>query len=125
MSVIAIVDDIADNRLLLRALLGERYTLVEYDSGGAALEGLRHCIPDLVLLDAVLPAPDAAEVIARIRADVRLENVPVLALSSGSDDDRERLLALGVSDYMSKPITDEQELQDRIARLIAAADRGC
>ena len=82
MTTLAVVEDNADNRLLLQALLGERYTLVEFDNGADALSGLRASLPDLVLLDISLPGMDGNEILARIRADDRLRALPVIALTA-------------------------------------------
>lgn len=58
MRTIAVVEDNADNRLLLQAILDGEYTLVEYDNGVDALAGLSASLPDLVLLDISLPGMD-------------------------------------------------------------------
>ena len=55
MPTVAVVEDNADNRLLLQALLGDRYRLVEFDNGADALAGFARSLPDLVLLDISLP----------------------------------------------------------------------
>ena len=111
MTTLAVVEDNADNRLLLQALLGERYTLVEFDNGADALSGLRASLPDLVLLDISLPGMDGNEILARIRADDRLRALPVIALTAHAmAGDREKYLNAGFNDYVTKPIIDESIL---------------
>ena len=66
MATLAVVEDNADNRLLLQALLGERYDLVEYENGSDALGGFAKSRPDLVLLDISLPGMDGKEILKRI-----------------------------------------------------------
>jgi len=118
---VAVVEDNADNRLLLRALLGERYMLVEFDNGADALSGLRASLPDLVLLDISLPGMDGNEILARIRGDDRLRELPVIALTAHAmSGDREKYLAAGFNDYITKPIIDESILIDAIERGLAA-----
>lgn len=121
MNRIAIVEDSADNRLLLQALLDERYRIDEYESGGDALSGLRTIRPDLVLLDISLPGMDGLEVLAEIRSDAALDALPVVALTAHAMmGDRERFLAAGFDAYLAKPIVDEELLVDTIETLLHA-----
>lgn len=125
MRTIAVVEDNADNRLLLRAILGDRFALVEYENGADALAGLAHSPPDLVLLDISLPGMDGTEILRRIRADARLKVLPVVALTAHAmRGDRERFLAAGFDDYVTKPIVDEEQLLGAIGRLIGTRDTG-
>ena len=111
MNRIAVVEDNADNRLLLQAILEECYSLTEYTTGSAALEGLTRQVPDLILLDISLPGMDGLEVLQHIRADARLQNIPVIALTAHAmAGDRERFLAAGFDGYLTKPIVDDQVL---------------
>lgn len=115
--VLAVIEDNPDNRLLLDALLGDRYELVEYDNGRDALQGMAASPPDLVLLDISLPELDGHEILARMRADERLRDLPVIALTAHAmTGDRERFLAAGFNDYVTKPIVDETILIGAIER---------
>jgi two-component system, cell cycle response regulator DivK len=119
---LAVVEDNADNRLLLQAILGGQYTLVEYDNGVDALAGLRASPPELVLLDISLPGMDGNEILARIRADARLRHLPVIALTAHAmAGDREKYLAAGFNDYVTKPIVDETVLLGAITRCVATS----
>jgi CheY-like chemotaxis protein len=118
-TTLAVVEDNADNRLLLQAILGERYTLVEYDNGVDALAGLRASPPALVLLDISLPGMDGNEILSTIRGDERLRHLPVVALTAHAmAGDREKYLASGFDDYVTKPIVDETVLLGAIERWI-------
>jgi CheY-like chemotaxis protein len=118
--MIAVVEDNADNRLLVHALLEDRYDLTEYATGRDALTGLRASVPDLVLLDVSLPEMDGVEVVRAIRADERLRRLPLVALTAHAmRGDRERFLRSGFDSYVAKPIVDEDELLSTIARLLA------
>lgn len=120
MTTIAVVEDNADNRLLLQALLGEHYDLVEFDNGADALAGLTASLPDLVLLDISLPGMDGNEILSRIRDDERLRPLPVIALTAHAmSGDREKYLSAGFNDYITKPIVDESLLIDAIERSLA------
>jgi two-component system cell cycle response regulator DivK len=121
---LAVVEDNADNRLLLQALLGDRYELVEYDNGTSALEGIASARPDLVLLDISLPGMDGNEILQRIRKDAALRGLPVIALTAHAmAGDREKFLAAGFNDYITKPIVDETQLFAAIERLLGKHSR--
>lgn len=120
MKRIAVVEDNADNRLLVSAILDGRYALREYASGAEALAGLEAQPPELVLLDISLPEMDGTEVLRRIRGHAALRHLPVIALTAHAmAGDRERYLAAGFDDYVTKPILDESLLLSAIARLLA------
>ena len=125
MKTVAVVEDNADNRLLLQAILEGLYEVVEYDNGIDALNGLSHQLPDLVLLDISLPGMDGNEILARIRADERLRKLPVIALTAHAmSGDREKYLAAGFNDYITKPIVDETLLLAAMEKWIAAGAEG-
>lgn len=120
MPTLAVVEDNADNRLLLQAILGDRYDLVEYDNGTDALNGISATRPDLVLLDISLPGMDGNEILLRIRRDAVLRGLPVIALTAHAmAGDREKFMSAGFDDYITKPIMDENQLFDAIERLLA------
>ena len=119
MPTLAVVEDNADNRLLLQAILGDKYDLVEYENGVDALAGISGSRPDLVLLDISLPGMDGNEILRRLRGDARLRDLPVIALTAHAmSGDREKFLAAGFDDYVTKPIVDENQLFTAIARLL-------
>jgi CheY-like chemotaxis protein len=125
MTTIAVVEDNADNRLLLQAILDGLYDLVEYENGIDALAGLTAKLPDLVLLDISLPGMDGNEILARIRADESLRRLPVIALTAHAmAGDREKYLAAGFNDYITKPIVDETILMAAIEKWLAASRAG-
>ena len=117
MKKIVVVEDNPDNRLLVQVILEPLYQVTEYENGFTALEGLSRQKPDLVLLDVSLPEMDGTEVLRRIRGDPRLRDLPVIALTAHAmAGDREKYLAAGFDDYVSKPITDETLLLQAIQR---------
>jgi CheY-like chemotaxis protein len=117
---IAVVEDNADNRLLLSAILRDRYSIVEYENGPDALEGLARSLPDLVLLDISLPGMDGNEILSEIRRDGRMRHLPIIALTAHAmAGDRERFLDAGFNDYITKPIVDESLLIKAIDRWLS------
>jgi two-component system sensor histidine kinase/response regulator len=125
MTRIAVVEDNADNRLLLQAILDGLYDLVEYENGTDALAGLKAELPDLVLLDISLPGMDGNEILARIRAEETLRRLPVIALTAHAmAGDREKYLTAGFNDYITKPIVDETILLGAIEKWLKASKEG-
>ena len=125
MTTIAVVEDNADNRLLLQAILEGLYEVVEYENGADALTGLVASLPDLVLLDISLPGMDGNEILSRIRANQTLKQLPVIALTAHAmSGDREKYLAAGFNDYITKPIVDETILLAAIERWLTAPRDG-
>ena len=110
MKTIAIIDDDIHIGDMLEELLSrEGYQTLRAYSGTEALMLLEKNVPDLVLLDLMLPGLPGEEVMARIRG------VPVIVLSARIDvQDKVRLLLGGAADYMTKPF-EPQELLARIA----------
>ncbi len=122
MKKIAVVEDNPDNRLLVRVILESLYEVVEFEAGAEALAGLPKEKPDLVLLDISLPEMDGTEVLRRMRADEQLRSLPVIALTAHAmTGDREKYIAAGFNDYVTKPIVDEVILLDAIKKLLPDA----
>lgn len=119
-SKIAVVEDNPDNRLLVSAILDTLYEISEYETGQEAIAGLPHDPPDLVLLDISLPEMDGTEVLAWIRKQPQFEGLPVIALTAHAmAGDREKYLAAGFDDYVTKPIIDEDVLLEAIQRCLS------
>lgn len=109
------IEDNPHNRRLVRRTLERRgYAIIEAADGASGLEMVRELKPPLVLLDIGLPKMDGMEVVSRIKADTDLRHIPVIALTaSAMHGDRERFLAAGCDDYLSKPIQ-VLELLDKV-----------
>lgn len=116
-ATLALVEDNPDNRLLVQAILEDRYEIMEYATGVAAVEGIPAAPPDLILLDISLPEMDGTEVLRRLREHPELEQIPVIALTAHAmAGDREKYLEAGFDDYVTKPIVDEAVLVGAIER---------
>jgi CheY-like chemotaxis protein len=117
MRKVAVVDDNADNRLIIRTILEDQYEIVEFSSGIEAIEGFRNSKPDVVILDISLPEMDGTEILRRIREDTQLHDLPVIALTAHAMvGDREKYLAAGFNDYVAKPILDMSVMFSTIQR---------
>jgi len=120
MARIAVVEDNADNRLLVTAILGHIHEISEFETGADAVEGLEGAEPDLILLDISLPGMDGTEVLAWVRSHAVLRDTPVVALTAHAmAGDREKYLALGFDEYVTKPIVDEDVLFAAIDRCLS------
>ncbi|HEY9301679.1 MAG TPA: response regulator [Phormidium sp.] len=108
------VDDIEDNLSLLEAILKEEgYEVDTATNGKSALAKIEASLPDLVLMDAMMPGMDGYEVIRRIRANKKLPFIPVLLITAYEDANAALGLDLGANDFIRKPI-EYEELMARI-----------
>lgn len=116
---VAVVEDNADNRMLVGAILERSYEVVPYMSGQDAILGCHEAPPDLILLDISLPGMDGTQVLRALRADPALAGVPIMALTADAmAGARDMYLSLGFDDYIPKPILNAQDLRDAVGRLI-------
>jgi diguanylate cyclase (GGDEF)-like protein len=103
--LILIVDDTPINIQLLAEALRTDYRVKVAASGPAAFDVIaRHGVPDLVLLDIMMPVMDGYEVCRKLKADPATMNIPVIFVSAKADAvDEEFGLRLGAVDYITKP----------------------
>ncbi len=103
---ILIADDNRVNRLLLaRGLEHEGHTVVYAEHGGEALDFLRQRRFDLLLLDVLMPELDGYEVLAKLKDDPHLRDIPVVVTSALDEiDSVVRCLEMGAEDYLTKPV---------------------
>jgi two-component system cell cycle response regulator len=114
-STILIVDDELGGRKTLELILRPyAYDLVFASTGAEALAQATSRLPDLILLDVMMPGMDGFEVCRRVRADARLAEIPVIMLTA-LDDRASRLEGIksGADDFLSKPY-DRTELRARV-----------
>jgi len=104
---VLVVDDNPAGRELVRESLKDLVSsITEAGTGREALEKIHTGRPDLVLLDIQMPEMDGYEVLSEIRKDPDLKNLRVVALTAfAMAGDRERALAAGFDDYITKPVT--------------------
>lgn len=106
--LVLVVEDSADNMRTARALLGDRFKILEAQDGRTALEQARAHKPELILMDIGLPIMDGFQSLKAIRQDQRLREIPVVAVTaSAMKGTREEILARGFNGYVSKPIDQE------------------
>ncbi len=123
MKRVLVADDKESSREFVRTVLEHAGCVVEEAiDGREALAKVRENPPDLVVLDLHMPGLDGFAVMEELRQDARYRSLPVVALTaSAMQGDRERALAAGFVDYMTKPIS-LSVLRNRVLGLLA--DKG-
>lgn len=102
---ILIVDDLPDNLVLLQTILeAEGYRVDTANSGKAALDQIERSVPDLVLLDVMMPDMNGYEVVRCIRESERSSLVPILLVSAHQKANLVKELVSGVDGFICKPI---------------------
>ena len=104
--VILIIDDTSDNLNLLRNLFNKIYKTRVTNSGERGVKILEeHAMPDLILLDVMMPGIDGYEVCRLIKANPRTKDIIIIFLTAKNESINEEFgLALGTADFISKPI---------------------
>ncbi len=117
---ILVVDDEPDLLNAVRLYLEmEGYQVITATNGHEALDKLRVRLPDLVVLDVMMPEMSGFETLEEIR---RVSNVPVIMLTvRGEEGDKVRGLSLGADDYVTKPFS-QRELASRIQAVLRRAE---
>jgi putative two-component system response regulator len=112
-SAILVVDDEKSNLLLLNRILTPRYTILTAKSGQEALDRVlaakaatpEPCVPDLILLDIIMPDMDGFEVIRQLKDNPAARHIPIIFLTASNDVETEqRGLEMGAVDFIAKPV---------------------
>lgn len=117
--VVLVVDDIATNITLIKALLkGKNYEVLVAQSGTQALEIAQQKHPDLILLDIMMPVMDGYEVLARLRSDENTKDIKIVILSAlANERDIKNAMDLGADAYLTKPVI-AQKLYETLEKFI-------
>ena len=102
---ILVVDDDETQLSFAEAVLNNEYEVITEASGKAAMERLsRGLVPDLMLLDVLMPEMDGFETYAKVRAMNAMSNIPVVFLTAvNSSEEIRKALSAGAADYITKP----------------------
>jgi signal transduction histidine kinase len=113
-----IADDEPDMLGFLKSQLQKQYEVVEAVDGQQALEKSRQFLPDLILLDMMMPEKDGIEVCRELKNQVSTQGIPIILLTARADDETKmRALESGASDFLSKPFS-TTELHVRVKNLV-------
>ena len=121
--VVLIVDDVPDNLSVLHDALDESgYTVLVATNGESALQRAAQALPDVVLLDAVMPGMDGFEVARRLKAHLATAPIPIVFMTGLTETEHVvAAFAAGGVDYVTKPIR-AQEVLARIGVQIEDSD---
>ncbi|MSM40946.1 MAG: response regulator [Geobacter sp.] len=114
---------LADDSITIQKVVGiifanEDYDLTVVDNGVAALEKAREIVPDVMLVDALMPGRNGYEVCQEIRAESRLQHVPLLLMTGAFEPfDETRAQQCGADDFISKPF-ESQQLVEKVTKLV-------
>ncbi len=119
---IVVADDEADIRRLIVFTLRRRgYEVIEADSGDMALDTIRDQLPELVLLDVMMPGMSGLEVAHALKDDPDTSHIPIIMLSAkGQAAEVEAGLASGAATYLVKPFS-PQDLAARVAEVLGVS----
>jgi len=118
---------IEDEELIIR-LLSKKLAAIGYDvslamNGEEGLEKIKQIVPDLVLLDIVMPRMGGFEVMAEMKKDEKIAGIPVIIISnSGQPLELERAKDLGAVDWLVKTEFDPKEVAEKIQKYIRPTD---
>jgi len=117
-ATILAVDDLPQNIKLLDAVLSPRgFTVLSAGSGQEALDLLSARVPDLVLLDILMPGLDGYETCRRIRSNPATSFLPVVMITASGGEQKVRATEAGADDFITKPF-DQAELLARVRSLV-------
>ena len=110
---ILLVEDNADNRLTVSAILeGNSYKLYMAEDGEQGVRMVRELLPDIILMDIQLPVMDGIQAIKIIKGDPSTRRIPIIAVSARAmKGEKEAILAAGADDYVPKPINPDELLK--------------
>lgn len=119
--ILVVDDDKQITRLVASYLEKAGFTVLAAHDGENALRIIRHELPDLVILDLMLPGRDGWEITRTLRADDRLAAIPILMLTARVEDTDKILgLELGADDYLTKPFN-PREVVARVRAILRRA----
>jgi CheY-like chemotaxis protein/DNA-binding CsgD family transcriptional regulator len=123
--VVLIVDDVPDNLAVLHDALDESgYTVLIATSGEAALQRALQALPDVVLLDAMMPGMDGFEVARRLKAQAQTAHIPIIFMTGLTETEHlVAALECGAVDYVTKPIKPKEVLARMGVHLAGARER--
>ncbi len=114
--IFAVEDEVHIQQLVKYNLETNGYKVLTFESGEALLEEVRNTIPDLFILDIMLPGVDGLEVCRQLRGNNRTKSIPIIMLTAKSEEfDKVLGLELGADDYLTKPFS----VRELVARVKA------
>jgi len=115
---ILIVDDEEIVRRVLRGLLKkEGYEVIEAEDGEAGVELAKKEDPDVILMDLTMPVMGGLQACRLLKKDEKTKNIPVLVVTTASDESKIEAVNAGIDDFVSKPF-DAEEISIRVKSML-------
>lgn len=119
LKILVVEDDKFLRELITQKLIREGHDVKGAVDGEDGVIKIKEEKPDIILLDLILPGIDGFEVLAKVKDDPELKNIPVLILSNlGQRDDVERGLKLGAVDFLIKAHFTPGEIIEKIEKIM-------
>lgn len=118
-TILVVEDDKFLRELITRKLSEEGYNTIEAVDGEDGARKIKEEMPDLVLLDLILPGMDGFEVLASVKQDPKTSPVPIIVFSNlGQTEDVEKGMKLGAIDYMVKAHFTPVEIIEKVKKAL-------
>lgn len=117
--ILLVEDDVFVSDVYQTKLKQEGFEVISAENGSEAMKKLEAIIPDIILLDIIMPYMDGKEVLARLKESEKWKNIPVIILTNLSQrDDVEEILQKGADDYLIKSHFTPSEVVEKIKAVL-------
>lgn len=121
--IFCVEDDASIRKLIVYTLESTGFEAIGFEDGASFFEAVTEELPELVILDIMLPGMDGMEILSRMKQDERLEAIPVImATAKGTEYDKVQGLDAGADDYLAKPFG-MLELVSRVKAVLRRSQR--
>jgi len=118
--VLLVEDSKAVQQMYRNKLVMEQFAVVTADNGMEAIKALSTDIPDIILLDLMMPIMDGYKVLQVVKTDQKFRHIPVLVFSAkGQPEEVEKALGLGAAGYIVKSITKPNEVVEKMRAVLS------
>ncbi len=118
-TVLIVEDDLFILNMYVTKLKSVGFTVESAEDGTSAIEIAKRIIPDVILLDVIMPVMDGFETLAQIKKEERLKNIPIILLTNLSQKPNiEKGLKMGAVDYIIKAHFTPSEVVDKIKKVL-------
>lgn len=117
--ILIIEDDEFLRQLMKTKIMSSGFEVFSAVNGADGIEAIKKEVPDLILLDLVMPVMGGFEVLEKIKADSAMSSIPVIVLSNlGQQEEIDKGMKLGASDYLIKAQLTPEEIVEKVKLLI-------
>lgn len=117
--ILLVEDDVFLASIYQKKFEMEGFKITAVDNGDKVMPEVKKKKPDIILLDILLPKKDGFQVLALLKADAEVKDVPVIMLTNlGQKDDVDKALAQGATDYLIKAHFKPSEIVDKVRKVL-------